>query len=161
MIRIVIERIPKLKDSIQNHFFIKADYVKKRDPYCGYGDCIFFVLEFYLNPSPKSARPIRYLKFRTYGNIDEFPKIEDLKIEDSEGEHLLISNNFTINDFFKILRGLIFKDKILSNRICFLKKNDFLKFCVKLLEYIDEETTNDMEKAKKFILSHKFLYLLS
>jgi len=157
MIKLVIEKMPILKSSAQNRFLIRAEHIKITDQYRdGFTDFKFFVIEFYFDSSTRST-PIKYLEFIPCVNITKLTKAVDLKEEIN-----MVYNNFTINTFFKILKELVFRDKTLSSKIYFLSKKDFLKFCLDLLDYVNEETCpKNYSKMKRFILHHNFLYLLS
>jgi len=158
MIRLTVERIPKLKSKIENRFALKAESVLNLDPY-GFGE-LLYVIVFYLSASPKVPKPIKYFNFlRSSRRIElgEYSKIDDPTTKESH----MLTKNFNIETLLTKLRELIFTDKTLSNRVFFLTKKQFLEFSINLLDLIDEETAKNLEKAKRFILSHKFLYLLS
>jgi hypothetical protein len=160
MIRIRIERIPKLKSKIENHFLLLAESVPEDNPYNRYAECLFYRTDFYLDFLDKTQRPLKYFGFATSRSAErnEFPEVKDPTTKTALD---LLYKDFSTEALFRDLRYLIFKDITLSSRFYFITKKDFLKFSVDLLDKVDEQTSKDLEKARKFILNANFLYLLS
>jgi hypothetical protein len=162
MFRIEIINIPKRSSAkLNNHFYLKAVVINNDD---GLGLYYFYIIDFYLSPK-FNDKPLRYLKFMSNRELDKIAPEIYQKINDLPQNHHKLTENFSIELFLKRLRASMFdRDRRLANINFFVTNKDCLNFSLRLLDLIDEKTTNktDYEEMENFLTSNlTFLYLLS
>jgi hypothetical protein len=160
MIRIKITNIPKKNSTkLHNRFTMSVGIVHERYEF----RIKFYSIDFYLNPNKFNDKPLRYVRFFAIDYLDKIASEIYQKINDLPQDHPALTENFSIELFLKRLRASMFDERLAIINF-FIAKKECLDFSMRLLDLVDEKTTNktDYEEMENFLTTNlTFMYLLS